>query len=387
MVTKLTVGTVKNLSNPGRYSDGDGLYLYVKNGKKSWILRAVIQGKRRDLGLGGYPKVSLAEARRLATEKRTAVSNEQGLKEEKQPEVPTFREAAAQTIEAHRRHWRHWKTGANWHGCLVSYVYPVIGRTHIDQVTQAQVLSVLSPIWGTKPSIARKLRQRIRAVFAFAQAHGWVSQNPAGEVINAALPAMPAVKEHFRALPYENLPKALRVIEFSRSSLTARLCLKFLILTAARSGEARGARWSEIDLEGATWTIPGSRMKAGIGHRVPLSGAALEVLDVAAMLDDGSGLVFPSLARGGQPLSDMTLTKILRTTGLSEIATVHGFRTTFRTWTMEETATPWAVCEAALAHNLGSSTEQAYARSDLLLKRRELMDTWAAQVMGADDPP
>ena len=262
--------------------------------------------------------------------------------------------------------------------------YPVIGRTHIDRVTQAQVLSVLSPIWGTKPSMARKLRQRIRAVFAFAQAHGWVSQNPAGEVINAGLPAMPGVQRHFRALPYDSLPEALRVIEFSRSSLTARLCMKFLILTAARSGEARGARWDEIDRDDSTWTIPGPRMKAGIEHRVPLSGAALEVLDIAAMLDDGSGLVFPSF-REGRPLSDMTLTKILRTTGLSEAATVHGFRTTFRTWSMEETGTPWAVCEAVLAHSLGNSTERAYARSDLFEKRRDLMESWAAQAIG-DDP-
>ena len=381
------MGKIKSLANPGRYSDGDGLYLNIaKGGSKSWILRAVIQGKRRDLGLGGYPKVSLAEARRLAIEKRTTVSNGQDTKEVKQPELPTFQQAADLTIEANRRRWRHWKTEKHWQGCLASYVLPVFGDTPIDQVTQPQVLSVLSPIWGTKPSMARKLRQRVKAVFALAQAHGWVSQNPAGEVINAALPAMPAVKAHFRALPYKNMPAALRTVEMSSASLTARLCLKFLILTAARSGEARGAQWDEIDLDGATWTIPGPRMKTGIEHRVPLSGAALEVLDIAAMLDDGSGLVFPSLMRGGQVLSDMTLTKILRTTGLAERATVHGFRSSFRDWTLEDTSTPWAICEAALAHSLGNSTERAYARSDLFEKCRELMESWAAYATGDDRP-
>ena len=384
-MASLSVGKLKALVNPGRHGDGDGLYLNIaKGGSKSWILRAVIDGKRHDLGLGGYPKVSLAEARRLAVEKRTAVAN--GQDQVKEPEIRTFREAADLTFQAHYPRWRHSKTAKTWQGCLTSYVFPVFGDTPIDQVTQAKVLSVLSPIWATKPSMARKLRQRVRAVFAFAQAQGWIGLNPAGEVINAALPPMPGVQRHFRALPYDSLPAALRTVEMSSASLTARLCMKFLILTAARSGEARAATWDEIDLDNRSWTIPGSRMKAGIEHRVPLSDAALRILHKAAMVADGSGLVFPSLLRVGQPLSDMTLTKILRTTGLSECATVHGFRTTFRTWSMEETATPWAVCEAALAHSLGSVTERAYARSDLFDKRRPLMESWGAYVTEDDRP-
>ena len=372
----MNVGKIKGLSNPGRYSDGDGLYLNIaKGGSKSWILRAVIEGKRRDIGLGGYPKVSLAEARQRAFEKRR---DPQG--SSKDAKLPTFRETAELTFQAHFPRWRHSKTAKNWQGCLSSYAYPVFGHTRIDQVTQSKVISVLSPIWSSKPSMARKLRQRVRAVFAFAQAHGWIEQNPAGEVINAALPAMPQVQQHFRALPYDEVEGALHIVETSTATLTAKLCFRFLVLTASRSGEARGARWNEIDRASRTWTIPASRMKAGVEHRVPLSKASMEVLDRVALLEDGSGLVFPSLVRGGQEMSDMTLTKILRTTGLSERATVHGFRTTFRTWCMEQTATPWAVCEAALAHTLGNSTEQAYARSDLFGKRRALMESWAGYV-------
>ena len=256
------------------------------------------------------------------------------------------------------------------------YAYPVFGDRRVDRITQADVLTALS-IWTTKPSIARKLRQRLRAVFAWGQAFGFVTVNPAGEVINAALPPMPAVKQHFRALPYEEVGSALETVEASGASLPSRLCLRFLVLTAARSGEARGAMWDEIDLDARTWTIPASRMKAGREHRVPLSDAALSILREANSLRDDSGLIFPSTLKPGRQLSDMTLTKLLRSIGLADRATVHGFRTTFKTWCMEQTEIPWAVGEAALAHSLGNSTEQAYARSDLFERRRALMQVWA----------
>ena len=189
---------------------------------------------------------------------------------------------------------------------------------------------------------------------------------------------MPAVKAHFRALPYSDVPDALVTVSASTAGLSARLCFRFLVLTAARSGEARGATWGDIDLERREWRIPGERMKAGIEHRVPLPDAALAVLEQARALDDGSGLVFPSTMKPGRQLSDMTLTKVLRSIGLADRATVHGFRTSFKTWCMETTDTPWAVGEAALAHTVGNSTEAAYARSDLLDKRRALMQQWAS---------
>ncbi len=375
---KLTALKVKGLQKPGRYGDGSGLYLVVRpSGSKSWVQRAVVDGRRRDIGLGGYPVVSLAVARERAAANLTAVAvGHDPQAERRRPGLPTFRDAAQRYIEANRARWRNSKTAINWQGSLEMYAYPVFGDTRIDRITQADVLKSLS-IWTTKPSIARKLRQRIRAVFAYAQAHGHIQVNVAGEAINAALPPMPAVKQHFRALPYREVAAALGTVDASGSSLASRLCFRFLVLTAARSGEARGATWDEIDLQDRVWRIPSGRMKAGVEHRVPLSVQALETLMRARALDDNSGLVFPSPLKPGSPMSDMTLTKILRSTGLADRATVHGFRTTFKTWCMEQTDTPWAVGEAALAHSLGSTTEQAYARSDLFERRRTLMQLWA----------
>ena len=215
-------------------------------------------------------------------------------------------------------------------------------------------------------------------------AHGFVEHNVAGEAIDGALPPMPQVREHLRSLPYQEVGAALRTVEASNASLSARLCLRFVVLTAARSGEARGATWDEIELDAAEWRILGGRMKAGAEHRVPLSDAALAVLAQARPLREESDLVFPSPVAPGRPLSDMTLTKVLRTTGLADRATVHGFRSSFKVWCMERTDTPWAVSEAALAHTLGNMTEQAYARSDLFEKRRALMQRWADFVAGGE---
>ena len=188
---------------------------------------------------------------------------------------------------------------------------------------------------------------------------------------------MPRIKAHFRALPYQEAGLALETVEASHASKAAKLSLRFLVLTSARSGEARGASWSEIDLEGLVWRIPSRRMKAGLEHRVPLSRQAVELLNEASALREDADLVFPSPQRRGTQLSDMTLTKVLRSVGLAERATVHGFRSSFKNWTLEQTDTPWAVSEAALAHTLGNSTEQAYARSDLFERRRDLMQMWA----------
>ena len=221
------------------------------------------------------------------------------------------------------------------------------------------------------------MRQRLRTIFRWSMAHGFTETNPAGEAIDGALPPMPKLKAHLRALPHQEVGEALRTVGESRASMAARLCFRFLVLTAARSGEARGATWDEMDVNGRVWRIPPQRMKAGVEHRVPLSSQAMDVLEEARPLRDESGLVFPSPLRPGSPMSDMTLTKVLRSTGLAEQATVHGFRSSFKNWTLEETDTPWAVSESALAHILGNSTEQAYARTDLFERRRALMQQWA----------
>ena len=381
----LTALEIKNLEPQAktlRIADGRGrgLYLVVRpSGSKAWVQRIMVDGKRADIGLGGFPAVSLAKAREKSLEVRAAVADGRDPRaERRRPALPTFREAAELYIKANAPTWRNGKTAQDMRTRLDAYVYPVLGGACIDRVTRGDVLAVLEPIWTAKPAASRKLRQQVRSIFSYALAHGWVESNPAGEVIDAALPKTPAVKSHFRAMPYQDVAATLRKIEASPSRLAVRLCFRFLVLTAARSGEARGARWQEIDLDGRTWTIPAERMKANREHRVPLSDAAMEVLRRAKDLSDDSGLVFPS-ARGRE-LSDMTLTKMLRDNGLAQVATVHGFRTSFKTWCMETTDTPWAVGEAALAHTLGNSTEQAYARSDLFERRRDLMQQWADYV-------
>ena len=379
---RLTTARAKALSEPGMYHADVTLYLNIAPGRsKSWIQRITIEGKRRDIGLGPFPVIGLAKARRRAFANRVAVAEGRDpLADKRRTKAPTFREAAERTFEANRPRWRNAKTAKNWEQGMARYAHPAIGDMRVDQVSREDVLRILTPIWTEKPEMARKLRQRMRAVFAWCQAHGFVEHNPAGEAIGGALPAMPAVKANYRALPYREVREALRIVDESRASLAARLCFRFLVLTAARSGEARGATWSEIDEDTRLWVIPASRTKTSTEHRQPLSDAALAVLDQARPLRSEADLLFPSPAKRGRPLSDMSLMKILRDVGLADRATIHGMRTCFRTWASEKTNAPHAVMELCLAHSVGSAVEQAYARSDLLEKRRGLMDQWAAFV-------
>ena len=376
---KLSATRVKALRDPGRHSDGDGLHLFIsKAGVKSWVQRITIDGRRRDIGLGGYPTVSLAQARKRAAANREAIGDGRDPTADKRRPAPlTFSEAAHAVHEVNKPRWRNGRHAKAWIQTLERHAFPEIGSKPINTIGRADVLTVLEPIWLTRPETARRVRQRMRTIFRWAMAKELIEANPAGEAIDGALPPMPKVKAHLRALPYEEAASALKTVDASRTSLAAKRYLTFLVFTAARSGEARGASWGEIDLKRATWTIPPSRMKAGVEHRVPLSDQALEVLKLARQLEDGSGLCFPSPQKPGRTLSDMTLTKTLRSAGLADRATVHGFRTSFKTWTMERTDAPWAVTEAALAHQLGGSVEQAYARSDLFVRRRTLMQQWA----------
>ena len=381
---RLSAARVNALRKPGRYTDGQGLHLFIgKTGNKSWVQRISVDGKRRDIGLGGFPAVSLAQARKRSADIRTAVADGYDpLVEKHKPKILTLKEAAHTVHRENRPRWRNDKHAAAWIRTLERYAFPLIGNKPIDRIGRADVLTVLTPIWSTRPETARRVRQRLRTIFHWAMAYGLIENNPAGEGINGALPSMPKVKAHFRSIPYKEVSSALEAIESSHASPAAKLCFRFLVLTSARSGEARGARWDEIDLQERVWRIPSQRMKAGSEHRVPLSSQAVELLNEASVLRDETDLVFPSpLKREGQ-LSDMTLTKVLRSLGLAELTTVHGFRSSFKNWTLEQTDTPWAVSEAALAHTLGSSTEQAYARSDLFERRRELMQKWADYATG-----
>ena len=380
----LSATRAKAIKDPGRYSDGGGLHLYIsKAGRKSWVQRITIDGRRRDIGLGAFPTVSLAQAREKAADNRAAVAEGRNpLAEKRSPAMPTFREAARSVHEANIPRWRNGRHSAGWIQTLERHAMPALGNTPLDRIGRSDALDVLIPIWTTRPETARRVRQRMRTVFRWAMAHGYMETNPAGEAIDGALPRMPRVKAHFRALPYQEVGAALETVASSQASMSAKLCLRFLALTAARSGEARGATWDEIDLQGQEWRIPSQRMKAGMEHRVPLSRQALDLLREASALRDESGLVFPSPRKPGSAMSDMTLTKVLRAVGLAERATVHGFRSSFKNWTLEQTDTPWAVSEAALAHLLGNATEQAYARSDLFERRRALMQLWADYVTG-----
>ena len=373
-----TYAEAKAIKKPGVYRAGDTLYLRVgNNGSKSWIQRLTIDGKRCDIGLGSFKLVTLVEARDIAFENRkeARIHKRDPLAEKRKAKIPIFREAAMQTYEALKPRWRSGKHTKNWLQIMEKYAIPVIGTVRIDKLGREDVLKILTPLWTKRPETARRLRQKMRTTFKWAQAHGFIESNPAGEMIDGALPNQRAVKEHFRALPYRDVAGALETIEGSGIT-TAKLAFRFLVLTAARSGEVRGATWDEIGLENRTWTVPAERMKMNRAHRVPLSDAALAVLERARLLADGSGLVFPSSMRPGKSMSDMTLTKVLRDNGLADIATVAGCRSSFRDW-CADTGKPREIAEAALSHVV-PGVEGAYFRSDLYDRRILLMQSWAA---------
>ena len=373
----LSAAFVRTVTRPGRYCDGQGLYLLVtKTGARCWVQRLTIRGCRRELGLGGFPLVSLAEAREQAlVNRRLARKGGDPLAEKrKQRGIPTFEEAAAQVIAIHRPSWKDGgKSAAQWESSLRTYVYPHLGKRLVSDVSTADIMTVLTPIWHDRHETARRVRQRIGAVMLWAVANGYRSDNPAGEAIRAALPKRNGASQHQRALSHAEVGAAIVQVRESDASLAAKRCFELLVLSACRSGEVRGARWEEIDWDTATWTVPGSRMKAGREHRVPLAARALEVLQAARELPAGSGLVFPSV-RGGE-LSDNTLSKLLRELGIPAVP--HGFRSSFRDWCGECATAPREVAEAALAHVVRNKAEAAYARSDLFERRRQLMDDWA----------
>ena len=296
---KLTDRTVRNLEAPGRHPDGDTLYLLVyPSGAKTWVQRLVIQGRRHDLGLGPYPAVSLASARMKSMENRVLVKsgvNPLALKREAEAlaKTPTFETLARRHIAENSGSWRNPKHRAQWLSSLATYAFPSLGSVRVDEVSRRDVIETLSPIWTSKPETARRVRQRIRAVMDRAVAMEYVDYNPAGDAINGALAKQRRVKKHHPALPYRDLPAALLLIRESTASVPVKLAFEMLALTACRSGEVRGMLWDEVDLNAATWTIPGARMKAGKPHRVPLSPRALSVLEEARGLNDGGGLVFP----------------------------------------------------------------------------------------------
>ena len=369
----LTAARVRTEKRPGRYHDGQGLYLQVDpSGARRWLQRVVIRGKRTDLGLGGWPLVSLNAAREKAMENRR-IARVGGDPRTEKRDVPTFAEAAAEVIKLNLPTWRNTKHAAQWGSTLRTYVFPHFGSRLVTEVSGSDVMKALTLIWTAKPETARRVRQRISAVMKWAIANNYRLDNPAGDAIEAVLPKTSRTQAHHTALHYAAVPAAMRAVRAAKVTESSKLCLTFQVLTASRPGEARQAQWSEVDVGARTWTIPSERMKADREHRVPLSTQTMEILAEARSLDDGSGLVFPS--RSGRPLSDMTHRKLLRALGIDCVP--HGFRSSFRDWAAEQTDAPHAVMEAALAHVVGNSTEAAYFRSDLFERRRTLMTQWA----------
>lgn len=377
---QLTAVGVRNIAKQGRYADGNGLYLIVDaSGNKRWVQRLLVRGQRRDIGLGSARLVTLAEARDKAIENRrvTRAGGDPIAERDRAKRItPTFEQMARRLHESLRPSWKNPKHAAQWINTLDHYVFPHFGAKRVDQVTTDDVKGALLSIWHDKPETARRVRQRVRLVMEAVIESKHRIDNPA--FIRVGLPVQAKQPQHHVALPYSEVPAFVRGIRGDAADV-AKLALEFVILTATRSNEVIGARWSEIEIQNATWTIPAARMKAKIAHRVPLAPRALVILEQAKRLSDGDGYVFPGRVRG-KPLSNMTLLKVVRRMGAT--ATVHGFRSSFRDWTEELTSFSNNVCESALAHTVKDKAERAYRRTDHFVQRKALMATWAEFVAG-----
>ena len=367
-------------AGPGVHTDGAGLALRVhETGARNWILRLTIDGKRKVYGLGGFPDVALAEARALALEYRQRARK--GLEPRPTlttapPTIPTLAELTDKVIDLRAPTWTGERVEHEWRASLERHVLPALGNAAVDTITPAHVLDVLTVIWTSTPSMAGRVRQRLAAVFDYAIAAGYRTDNPAAHV-KAALPQRARSTQYRAAIPYPEMPKYLATIRGSeRGSDMARLALEFIIFTATRSAEARGSMWAEIDLDAAIWTVPAQRMKARREHRVPLSTGALDVLSRAGPLGRGSEYVFAMGRRRDHAISSSAVLRTLKLVGFPKAMT-HGFRASFRTWALEQTDVPFATAEGALAHNPGGGEVLPHIRADQLERRQALMQQWA----------
>jgi len=384
-INKLSARTVETVKAPGRYSDGGNLYLSVSaNGGRRWVFMYRFAGRQREMGLGSASRAgtSLARARELAVEARTALAagldplEARKARIQSKRTVPSFGECADAYIEAHRKSWRNDKNVAQWTMTLSTYCAQ-IRLIPVCEIDTEAVLKVLQPIWERLPETAKRLRGRIEKVLDAAAARGFrAGDNPArwrGHLQNLLAKHNALTRAHHAALPYELLPEFMAQLRACQS--VAARALEYAILTGARTSEVLCARWDEIDLDKAIWTIPAHRMKAGKEHRVPLSGQVVAILTALEEIRTND-FVFPGSA-SGKPLSAPAMVRQLRRMNVNDI-TVHGFRSTFRDWASETTSFPHEVCEQALAHAIGNKTEAAYRRGDLFEKRRKLMEAWAS---------
>ncbi|RWO12345.1 MAG: DUF4102 domain-containing protein [Mesorhizobium sp.] len=375
---KLSDVAVKAEKASGRHSDGGGLYLWVSpSGSKSWLFMWARDGKRREMGLGAYPTVSLAKARARAVDCRSAVEEGRDPIAEKAREAePTFGECADKYIATIKSEWRNAKHEYQWNQTLTSFCESIRPK-RVSTITTEDVLEVLAPIWQAKAETASRLRGRIERVLEFAKVKGWRSgENPAawrGNLRNLLPKRQRLQRGHQPAMPYAEIPAF--TARLRKAEAMAARALEFTILTVARSGETLGATWPEIDFKGNLWNVPKERMKAGAPHTVPLSVEALAILKALhEQRQEGQQFIFTRDSEN--PLSNMAMMMLLRRMKQTEI-TVHGFRSGFRDWCGDATTFPREVAEAALAHKVGDAVERAYRRSDALEKRRKLMQAWA----------
>lgn len=383
-LARLTAVAVKNAKEPGVYQDGGGLRLVVTPAKtRQWVIRITVNGKRRDVGLGGYPAVSLDKARTLAAEHRTTAKTGGDPIEQRRIEkakARTYKQAFDDYYATKKKELTNGSHVREWESCMERYVFPKIGERPVGEVRAGEVVDILRPIWDVKAETARRVLQRMTAVFdAEIVLENRERANPCTGVARV-LGATPREKGNFRSLPYSEIARFVTALRQRGGDPATKLCLEWLILTAARSGEARGAAWAEINEKQALWTLPPEKMKGRREHVVPLSDRCLQIVKEARALSREGALLFPS-QMSGEMLSDMTLTKLLRDMDVARVATVHGFRSTFKTWCGEVDKVRDEVSEAALAHLDGNAVRAAYLRAQYLDERAELMNRWETFVL------
>lgn len=397
---RLTAVQIKNLSKPGFYHDGGGLYLQVSRfGSKSWILRYTLNQRKRDMGLGPLADWTLAEARERAKKFRQLVddgidpidqrdqekASRQAQRLEAERKRPSFEECAKEYHAANKDDWKNAKHADQWINTLTTYAFPKFGKQPIENLKREQIREVLEPIWKTKAETASRVLQRIRTVVNYAAARDYCAglDSEQWDQLKKALPKNTKAREveHHASCPHDQVGPLLAQVRNSRSSDNVKWAFEFIVLTAARSGEVRNAVWEEIDAKTKTWVIPKGRMKAGREHSVPLSPAAWEILQKARARwpkgTEPTGLIFPGEKK--KAISDMTLTQLLRR--MQQPYTVHGFRASFRTWGAEIGHYEHEILEVALSHVVGDATVRAYQRSDMVERRRKLMNDWAIYLL------
>ena len=376
---ELTALKIKKLTIPGRYADGNNLYLEVdKSGARRWTLRVTILGRRRDMGLGGISTVSLEEARELAYQYRKIARSggDPILERQKNRGLQTTLIYCTKKVhEINLPTWKNEKFAKQWLSSLEHHVFPTIGKLPISQVTSADILRVLTPIWNTKGDTAKKIKQRLRMIIKWARAQGFFQGDDPVELAEQALPKQLKSDDHHKSLEFEKLPEMISNLRKSKISLPTKLALEFTILSACRTSEVLNAKWEEIDLTKLIWSIPSERMKGGKVHQVPLTDRMTVILNDCKKLKTNNDLLFPSEING-EALSNNTMRLALKKR-LKVDATVHGMRSSFKDWASETTNFANEVSEMALAHTISNKTELAYRRRTLIEKRRHLMQKWS----------